>query len=124
MIVERTPIELLVVDDEPITRLDLSDRLRRRGFKVFRAANAGQAIRIMDTHPAIQAVMTDLQMPGPMNGLELLHEVYRRWPGRGLILVSGWSAPATDEMPPATQYLLKPVNRISLDRALQALDLQ
>ena len=86
------PIELLVVDDDPILRIDLADRLRRRGFKVFRAANATKP----EDHGALSndpAVLSDLEMPGSMDGLELLHEIFRRWPDRGSILISGWSAP-------------------------------
>ena len=54
-----------------------------------------------------------------MDGLELLHEIFRRWPDRGSILISGWSAPRAEAMPPDTQFLLKPVSRRSLDQALE-----
>ena len=57
-------------------------------------------------------------MSGVMDGLSLLREISRRWPGTGLILISGFSAPPASEMPPGAQYLLKPVSRRSLDQAL------
>jgi CheY-like chemotaxis protein len=91
---EGNTTELLIVDDDPFLRIDMSDRLRRRGFSVFRAGDAEQAIRIMERHPSIAAVFCDLQMLGSMNGLELLREISRRWPGRRLALISGWSSPS------------------------------
>jgi two-component system, response regulator PdtaR len=118
---EGNTTELLIVDDDPLLRIDMSDRLRRRGFSVFRAGNADQAIRIMERHPSIAAVLCDLQMPGSMNGLELLREVFRRWPGRRLALISGWSSPSMHEMPPGAQYLRKPVGRADLDGVLRDL---
>ena len=62
-------MEVLIVDDDIFLRLDLSDRLSRRGFSVFRASDADQAIGIMEKHPSIAAVFSDLQMPGSMDGL-------------------------------------------------------
>ena len=116
--------ELLIVDDDPMLRMDLADRLRRRGFAVLRASNADQAIRLMESHPSVRAVLSDMVMPGSMNGLELLHVIARRWPGCRLILISGMSSPCADHMPPHTQFLLKPASRAFLDKALQICSLR
>ena len=116
---DRDATEVLIVDDDVFLRLDLSDRLRQRGFLVFRAADAAQAIKTMEKHPSIEAVFSDLQISGSMDGLALLREITRRWPGRRLVLISGWSSPSQQEMPPGTQFLSKPITRTSLDRALQ-----
>ena len=112
-------MEVLIVDDDIFLRLDLSDRLRRRGFSVFRVSDADQAIGIMEKHPSIAAVFSDLQMPGSMDGLALLHEVSRRWPGRRLILISGLNSPSEHDMPPNTLFFSKPLSRLSLDRVIQ-----
>ena len=117
---EDGPIEVLVVDDDPILRLDLADRLRRRGFAVFRAGNADQAIRTMERHPSVRAVFSDRKMPD-MDGLGLLHLISQRWPGRLLALVSGWSSPANHEMPPGAVFLQKPIRRRDLDSVLRVL---
>ena len=118
---ERDSIEVLVVDDDLFLRLDMSDRLRRRGFSVFRASNAEQAIKVMEKRPSIATVLSDLELPGPMGGLELLHVISQRWPGRRLLLISGYSAPSEHDMPPGTRFLSKPVTRARLDGALQDL---
>ena len=112
---ENARVEVLIVDD------DLMPRLERRGFAVLRAKDADQAIRIMEMHPGIRAVLCDQQMPGSMEGSELLQEISCRWPGRRLVLVSGWSSLNDDEVPPDTQFILKPVSRRSLDFALEGL---
>lgn len=114
-------IELLVVDDDLFLRLDISDRLRRRGFSVFRAGDADQAIKIMERHPSIAGVLSDLQLPGSMDGRELLHVISQRWPGRRLVLISGYSAPPHRQMPSGAQFLSKPVTRALLDGALEDL---
>ena len=77
---DRDATEVLIVDDDVFLRLDLSDRLRQRGFLVFRAADAAQAIKTMEKHPSIEAVFSDLQISGSMDGLALLREITRRWP--------------------------------------------
>ena len=118
---ERDSIEVLVVDDDLFLRLDMSDRLRRRGFSVFRASNAEQAIKVMEKRPSIATVLSDLELPGPMGGLELLHVISQRWPGRRLLLISGYSAPSEHDMPSGTRFLSKPVTPARLDGALQDL---
>ena len=118
---ENASVEVLVVDDDILLRLDMSDQLQRRGFAVLRARDADQAIRIMETHPGARAVLCDQQMPGSMKGPELLHVISNRWPGRRLVLVTGYNSPRAEELPPGTQFLSKPVSRRSLDLALEGL---
>ena len=74
---------------------------------------------MMEKHPSIATVLSDVRMPGPMDGLELLHVISQRWPGRRLILISGYNFPPDRELPPGAQFLLKPVTRAGLDRALE-----
>jgi CheY-like chemotaxis protein len=111
-------MEVLVADDNIFARIDLSDRLRRRGLSVYKAGHAEQALKLMESHPSIGAIFSDLEMPGTMDGLALIHEVYHRWPGKRLVLFSGLNCPPAYEMPPNTQFLSKPVSRADLDRTL------
>ena len=78
---DRDATEVLIVDDDVFLRLDLSDRLRQRGFLVLgKDADTAQAIKTMEKHPSIEAVFSDLQISGSMDGLALLREITRRWP--------------------------------------------
>ena len=84
---------LLVVEDEVLIRLDLVDLLEFRGFIVLQATNADHAISILVRRPEIRGVLSDIDLPGSMNGIELVKVISRRWPPCRLILVSGMKAP-------------------------------
>ena len=71
---------VLVVEDEPLIRSDLSDLLTDMGYTVLEAASADQAIALLETRAEIIAVITDVHMPGSMDGLALARIVRERWP--------------------------------------------
>lgn len=54
----------LVVDDEVLVRLDVSDQLRDAGYEVFEASNAHEAIEILNVRSSIRLLFTDIDMPG------------------------------------------------------------
>ena len=62
---------VLVVEDEVLVRLDLVDNLEGEGYLTYEAGNAADAIAILEMHPEIRVVITDIQMPGDMDGLQL-----------------------------------------------------
>lgn len=82
--------------------------IRELGFEVMEAANADQAIALLETVPAISLVFTDIQMPGSMDGLRLLHVIRDRWPPVGLLATSGQVRPNADELPTDAIFLPKP----------------
>jgi CheY-like chemotaxis protein len=71
---------VLVVEDETLIRLDIADCLAEAGFDTLEAANADQAIRTLENRPDIRLILTDVNMPGKMIGLELAALVRLRWP--------------------------------------------
>ena len=90
---------VLVVEDEPLVWLDLATRLADTGYLVFEASSAAEAIAILERHPQIRVVFTDIQMPGDMDGLALAHYVRDRWPPTIIVVSSGRVQPGPDEMP-------------------------
>ena len=122
-VTNRETATLLVVEDEPLIRLDMVSLLEQRGFAVLEAANADEAIDILTRNSEIRAVLSDIDMPGSMNGIALVHAISKRWPPCRLILVSGMSAPRPEELPDRTYFIPKPVSAAVLDRTLIALDL-
>lgn len=62
---------VLVVDDEPIVRMALSDHLKDCGYHSVEASNADDAIAILMTGTEIDVVFTDVQMPGEFDGFGL-----------------------------------------------------
>lgn len=71
---------VLVVEDEALIRLDAVHMIEDAGYEVVEAANADEAIRILEQHREIHVVFTDVNMPGSMDGLKLAHAIRNRWP--------------------------------------------
>ncbi len=86
----------------------VADFLDEAGFKVFEAVNADEAIAMLQAWPDVQAVVTDIEMPGSMNGLGLARVVRERWPGVGVVVTSGRSQPGPDNVTDQVAFLRKP----------------
>ena len=112
------PRTVLVVDDEPLIRIELADLLSDMGYTVLEAATPAGAIVLLEAHPEISAVITDMNMPGDMDGIALAHVVRKRWPPCALLMVSGQIRPADGELPLGMPFLTKPVGARSLQRTL------
>ena len=66
---------VLVVEDEALIRLNAVDLIEEAGFQALEAANADEAIRILESRNDIRIVFTDVHMPGYIDGLKLAHAV-------------------------------------------------
>ena len=105
---DNIPKEVLVVEDEPLTRMVAADALTDRGIMAWEAGDANEALHMLEQHPRIGVVFTDVNMPGEMNGLFLAHEVSARRPDVTLILTSGAVRLNDDELPDHGTFLPKP----------------
>ena len=105
---------VLVVEDEPLIRLGIVSMLEDRGFVVVEAANADEAIRKLQSQPEIAIVLTDVDMPGTMDGVKLAHYVHNRWPPIRLIVISGKVQPGMDELPEGARFVSKPYEEMHL----------
>lgn len=103
-------IAVLVVEDEPITRMDVVDQLEEAGFKVFEAADADGAIKILEANAAIRVLFTDVDMPGSMDGLKLAAAVRDRWPPIRIVVASGLRKVNLDALPRESRFFSKPYN--------------
>jgi CheY-like chemotaxis protein len=65
------PKVILVVEDEILIRLGLVDDLILAGFRVLQASDADEALRILRTSEPVHLLLTDVWMPGSMDGLQL-----------------------------------------------------
>jgi two-component system, response regulator PdtaR len=99
---------ILIVEDEFLTREYLGDVLERAGHLVIEATNADEAIEILESRNDIRIIITDVNMPGSMDGLKLAEAVRRRWPPIKVIISTGKNAPRWDQVPKSTQFLPKP----------------
>lgn len=104
-----TKLLVLVVEDEPIIRMSTVAMIEDAGYDAVEAADADEAIALLERWPEIRVVVSDIEMPaGSMDGLKLVHAVRERWPPVILILASGRVSPRVDEMPSDTVFLRKP----------------
>lgn len=99
---------ILVVDDEPMIRLNLADFFEDEGYTVYEASDADAAISILQANSGVRIVLTDIQMPGSMDGVKLAHFIAERFPPSLLIVASGALRPSAAELPPHTMFIAKP----------------
>ena len=109
---------VLVVEDEALVRMDLVTSLENSGYQTFEAASAAEAMDVLERHPAIRVVFTDIQMPGTMDGLALARYVRERWPPTIIVISSGKVQPKENEMPEGVSFLAKPYEERKLSRIL------
>lgn len=109
---------ILVVEDEVLVRMGLVSTLEDFGYPTFEASSAIEAIAILEQHPEVRVVFTDIQMPGTMDGLALAHYVRTRWPPTIIVISSGKIAPKPEDMPSDVSFLAKPYQESKLNMIL------
>jgi len=80
---------ILVAEDEVLVRMMIADELRASGFRVVEASNADEALVVLQSSCSVDLVLTDIRMPGSMDGLALAQLVRSKWPGIKVIFASG-----------------------------------
>ena len=99
---------VLVVDDEPLIRMNAVDMLADAGWAAIEAANAAEALAQLEAHPEVTVLFTDINMPGDMDGLDLARRVHDLWPRVHLIITSGKMRPGRQDLPGGGEFLGKP----------------
>ncbi|MEA1868386.1 MAG: response regulator [Thermodesulfobacteriota bacterium] len=123
-------LSLLVVEDDIVTLEMLQRRLTEAGYGVETAENGMVAADFISVRP-FDVVLTDMIMPGDMDGIAVLEATKERWGARtDVIVITGYASVenAVEAMKKgATDYLTKPINfdelflrleKISLTKAL------
>lgn len=103
---EAAPV--LVVDDDPDARWLLTALLADAGYAVSEASNADDALLCLAQRADIQAVLTDIQMPGTRDGFEFAMRVNKESPEIAVLLTSGLEIPAESALPSGMIFLRKP----------------
>jgi len=111
------PAAVLVVEDEPLLRVYLSDLLGQWGFDVIVATNGEDALALAKRHDV--CAVSDIAMPGPINGFDLARRIKNDTPHTGVILVSGVMEPADYYLPRGVRFLTKPVKASTLLRLVR-----
>jgi CheY-like chemotaxis protein len=103
------PAVVLVVEDEMLLRMRAVDMVEDAGFTSVEAVNADEAVAILESRSDVALLLTDIQMPGSMDGLKLAHAVHERWPPIRIILVSGQLRLASIDIPADSRFFGKPL---------------
>jgi CheY-like chemotaxis protein len=114
---------ILIVDDEPLVRAYAVETVSAAGFEVIEAANADEAIRILEYRSDIRVVFTDVHMPGSMDGLKLAHAVRHRWPPIKIIVTSGRNHITEHDLPEGGRFFAKPYDPGQITNAIRELAL-
>lgn len=98
---------VLVVEDEGLVRELIVETLREAGCAVTEAATADEAVRALKATAAPDILVTDVKLPGLMNGIDLAASVRSALPRMKVIVTSG-HAPPQDAARVADAFLAKP----------------
>jgi two-component system, response regulator PdtaR len=112
---------VLLIEDEAIIRMGTCAMLEDGGFRVLEAANADEAHGLIAAHPEIVAVITDVQMPGSMDGLEFVTILSREYAHIPVIITSGRTGREEARDHGAAIYVSKPYTAKAIHEALNNL---
>ena len=100
---------VVVVEDEFLIRDLLVCELEDNGFTVVDFESADAAMPYLRQHGGeASLVLTDVQMPGTLNGLQLVDLLLRLWPGIPVLVTSGGPLVDPRTLPPCASFLRKP----------------
>jgi CheY-like chemotaxis protein len=111
------PTTILVVDDEPNIRMLVAEVLRGRGFAVIEAGEAASALIKLRSSAQIDLLVTDVGLPGGMNGRQLAEIARVLRPDMKVLFVTGYAETALvadRTMPPGMEILAKPFRMLEL----------
>jgi DNA-binding response OmpR family regulator len=80
---------ILIVEDEFLIRLTLAEALADEGFDVVEAESGDEALRMIVADPAIRLMLTDMQLPGTLDGATLAARAREHQPALPIIFVTG-----------------------------------
>jgi len=99
---------ILVVEGHPIVRACMAEALSEARFEALVVGDAAQAIAMLEARPDIRLVLTEAEIPGILDGLNLARCIRDRWPPIKLIVVSGRAEVADGYLDTATKFFPKP----------------
>jgi two-component system, response regulator PdtaR len=109
---------VIVSEDEFLARMFNADFLNEAGFQVLEASNAHEALRLLGSRPDVEALVTDVEMPGTIDGLALARRVRNETPEIAVLVVSGRVTPTRQQLPDGARFLSKPVEPATVLRVL------
>ncbi len=113
---------ILIVEDDALVRQYVLTQVKSLGYVPLEAANATEALSIIDGDAEIDLLFTDVIMPGPLNGRQLADEAARRRPGLRTLFTSGYTENAIvhhGRLDSGVLLLAKPYRKSELARMIR-----
>ena len=113
---------ILIVEDDDDVRNYSSETLRDLGYTVLTARNAPTALQVLDRHPEVAVLFTDVGLPGGINGRQLCEEARKLRPTIKVLFTSGYARNAIvhdARLDPGVQLLTKPFTQAALGEKLR-----
>jgi DNA-binding NtrC family response regulator len=100
---------ILVVEDDPLILEFLCEILQEEGFKVEPHVSADAASVYLELHAnEVGLLLTDITMPGKLNGADLANLFGDRWPDKPIMIMSGYETPESSGVRHAVSFIKKP----------------
>jgi PAS domain S-box-containing protein len=102
---------VLVVEDDPDVRAYTEGMVGELGYRVLTAADAAAALKLLDAHPEVNLLFTDVGLPGGRNGRQLAEKATRRYPRLKVLFTTGYARDAImhdGRLDPAVEVVFKP----------------
>jgi nitrogen-specific signal transduction histidine kinase/CheY-like chemotaxis protein len=102
---------VLVVEDDPDVRTYTVEMVSDLGYRVLSAPDGPIALQVLDAHPELRLLFTDVGLPGGMNGRQLADSARQRRPGIKVLFTTGYARNAIvhhGRLDPGVQVVFKP----------------
>lgn len=108
----------MVVEDEVLLRMMIADELRRSDLQVIECGNADEALDVLHSGTPVATVLTDLRMPGSLDGVKLAKAVHDEFPDMRVFLTSTYTLPFDDA--PHEGFFQKPYDPTVVVRTIKS----
>ena len=110
---------ILIVEDDVLANEHLEFILQQAGYEVLSATSADEAAELLEDRKDVRLIVADINLPGTTNGLKLAAAAKALRPEMNIIIVTGYSAPNNDEIPPGSLFIPKPYNARKMMEAVR-----
>lgn len=114
-------LNILLVEDDAFLRSVMAEAVKILGHSVIERSSADQALIALEGTTIVSLVITDVRMPGKLDGLDLAQAIWFRWPELPVVIMSGNTVLASGVLPSNARFLSKPVPLDALHHAIEEL---
>lgn len=112
---------ILLVEDDNVIRMLVNEYLEEFGYRVVVVASGDDALPILVNNKEIDLLITDVRMPGKLNGFDLIEEASRLSPTLKTIVMSGHTGETNNRADVADRFIAKPFTVNNLGIAIESL---